>query len=496
MSGTASGATRAGARVTRRGFLTASAGAAAALALPDTAARGQGQAESPPNFIIIFTDDQGYNDVGCFGSRLIQTPRLDRMAAEGMKFTDFYVAAAVCTPSRAALMTGCYPPRVGMGTIPAEDGRKDAFHDVLFPWMTYGLHPDEVTMAELLKDLGYATACVGKWHLGHLPPFLPTRQGFDSYFGIPYSNDMDPTVLLRDEAVVEDAADQASLTERYTQEALGFIRENAARPFFLYLAHTMPHVPLHVSERFRGTSAGGLYGDVIECIDWSVGQILDALAEHGVDERTLVVFTSDNGPWLVRGELAGNASPLRAGKGTTYEGGMRVPCIMRWPGHIPAGTVCRELATAMDLLPTFARLAGGAPPQDRIIDGKDIRPLLTGEPGAVSPHDAFYYYENNTLNAVRRGPWKLKFETTLRDEDKYRWPGRDDVKFRPALYNLDTDPGEQKSVYKDHRDVVEELEALADRAREDIGDARTETVGKNVRRIGRAEGVASWVEQK
>ena len=496
MNGESSKTARRVAGLTRREFLTSTAGLAVALAAAGPAARGQAPAARLPNFVIIITDDQGYNDVGCFGAPRIKTPRLDRMAAEGMKFTDFYVAAGVCTPSRAALMTGCYPQRVGMGRVPAEDGRKDVFHDVLFPWMPFGLHPDEVTIADLLKKLGYATACVGKWHLGHLPPFLPTRQGFDSYFGIPYSNDMEPVVLLRDEEVVENPVDQATLTERYTEEAVRFIGENAAGPFFLYLAHTMPHIPLHVSQRFRGKSAGGLYGDVVECIDWSVGQVLEALAEQGIDDRTLVVFTSDNGPWLVQGENGGSATPLRAGKGTTYEGGMRVPCIMRWPGRIPAGAVCGELATTMDLLPTFAKLAGGEAPQDRIIDGKDIRALILGEPGAKSAYEALYYYQGPTLNAVRSGPWKLKLETTLRDEDKYRWPGRTDVKFRKALYNLHTDPGEQKSVYKDHRNVVEQLNALADQAREDLGDARTGAVGKNVRPIGRAKGRASWLESE
>ena len=467
--------------ITRRDFLAASLGAAG-LAISGAASEGK---QRPPNFIIIFTDDQGYNDVGCFGAPLIRTPNLDRMACEGMKFTDFYVASGVCTPSRAALMTGCYPQRVSMGGIPTEKNEAKLKH-VIFPKSTCGLHPGEITIAQVLKDQGYATACVGKWHLGHLPPFLPTRRGFDSYYGIPYSNDMKPCPLMRDEEVIEEPVIQETITERYTEEAVRFIAANRDRPFFLYLAHNMPHIPLHVSERFEGKSDGGLYGDVIECIDWGVGQILDALDESGAADNTVIVFTSDNGPWHLHGENGGSATPFRAGKGTTYEGGMRVPCIMRWPAAIPAGAVCSELATTMDLLPTFAKLAGGAPPADRIIDGKDISALMTAQPGAETPHEVFCYYYMNKLNAVRSGTWKLKFETTLHDEDIYRYAARHEPKFRPALYNLLTDPGEQKTLYRDHPEIVERLEALAQQAREDLGDSGTAAVGKNIRPIGKA----------
>jgi arylsulfatase A-like enzyme len=426
------------------GFLAACLRAAAAS--PEDA--------RPPNFVVIFCDDLGYQDLGCYGAPQIRTPCLDRMAAEGMRFTDFYVAANVCSPSRLALMTGCYPARAG--GLP-----------VLFPNSKIGIHADEVTIAELLKTRGYATAIVGKWHLGHLPPFLPTRHGFDSYFGIPYSNDMPTTskdgkrgsVLLRNEEVIEHPVDQTTLTERYTEESLRFIEANRDKPFFLYLPHTMPHVPLAVSARFRDKSKGGLYGDVVESLDWSAGQILDRIRTLGLAERTCVVFTSDNGPWLVKKEHGGSALPLRAGKGTVYEGGMREPCIMWWPSRIPAGAVCRELASTIDLLPTFAALAGAAAPNDRIIDGKDIRPLMEGRPGAKTPHDAFFY----AGKAVRSGNWKLIAG------------GRDG----PELYDLAKDISEKENVADRHPDVVQRLSRLLEEHRKDIA--------ANARRPGRVD---------
>ena len=468
--------------LTRRRFLHAlGAGAAgAALAGCTSAARsaapsaaGAAAAGRPPNVVILFTDDQGYEDVGCFGSPLIRTPNLDRMAAEGMRFTDFYVAASVCSPSRAALMTGCYPQRINMNVFTRlVKGQMQGGGVVQFTTTPTGLHPDEITLADLLKARGYATACVGKWHLGHLPQFLPMRQGFDSYYGIPYSNDMriardgqSGPPLMRNDQVIEHPADQATLTRRYTEEAVRFIRASKDRPFFLYLPHTMPHLPIHASEAFRGKSRRGLYGDVIEEIDWSVGQVLAALKACGVDEHTLVIFTSDNGPWMQFGPQGGSAAPLRDGKGTIYEGGMREPCIMRWPGTIPAGAVCREVASTIDLLPTIARLAGAEPPGDRVIDGKDIRPLLFGEAGARSPHEAFYFYPKQETEpmAVRCGQWKFhkagqRYRTW---QENGKWIHRK-VPCPAELYDLKADVGETKNLADQHPDLVAKLTKMMD----------------------------------
>jgi len=437
---------RTGPALRRRDFLRLVGGAAAATAMPAAVLRAAGP--RPPNFVFLLADDLGYADLGCYGSDKIATPHLDRMAAEGIRFNDFYTGEPVCTPTRAALMTGCYPKRVGL------------HQHVLFPTSKTGLNPSEITVARLLKDQGYATMCIGKWHLGHHPEFLPTRHGFDAYYGIPYSNDMPtPTpdggkgvVLLRDEKVIEHPTDQATLTERYTAEAVKFITANRDRPFFLYLPHTFPHEPLYVSERFKGKSKGGLFGDVVECIDWSCGEILAAIKQAGIDEQTLVIFTSDNGP-------AGHpAPPLRGGKGSTWEGGMRVPFIARWPGKVPAGAACAEQASVMDILPTFARLAGARLPTDRVIDGKDIGPLVSGRPGARSPHEAFFYYSAyGDLSAVRSGHWKLHIKTPAsRASAKEKEPPA-----VPGLYDLSADVGEQTNVAAEHPDVVEQLTKMA-----------------------------------
>ena len=418
--------------------------------------------ERPPNVVVILTDDLGYGDLGVYGHPTIRTPNLDRMAAEGMKFTQFYAAASVCTPSRAALLTGRLPVRSGM----TSDRRR-----VLFPDSSSGLPPDEITLAEALKARGYATAAVGKWHLGHLPEFLPTRHGFDSYFGIPYSNDMDlspgrehraanlePKVeyfnvpLLRNDEVVERPADQTTLTRRYTEEAVRFIREQRARPFFLYLAHTFPHVPLFASHDFLGQSPRGRYGDTVEEIDWSVGRVLETLKDLGLAERTLVFFTSDNGPWLAFDTHGGSAGLLRGGKGMTWEGGMRVPGIAWWPGTVPAGRVNREIASTMDLLPTALALAGASPPANRVLDGRSMLALLR-DPGAGPLHDTFFYYRDEQLFAVRKGPWKAHFIT------QWAYPDNDRVEHAvPQLYHLDNDPSERHDLAAGHPEVIRDIQ--------------------------------------
>jgi arylsulfatase A len=440
--------------------------------------------QGKPNIVLILTDDQGYGDLGCYGSTRIKTPRIDRMAAEGIRFTDFYAPASVCTPSRAAMLTGCYPQRVGMGEIPPLPNGKPWMTRVLFRNAPFGLNPSETTVAEVLKSAGYATSCIGKWHLGDQKPFLPTDHGFDEHFGILYTNDMPPVHFVRGTEKVEEIKDQSIITNRYTEEALRFMREHKDGPFFLFLSHTMPHVPLAASEKFKGKSAGGLYGDTVEEIDDSTGRVLDALKELNIDDRTLVIYTSDNGPWLAKGEHGGSAGPLRGGKGGTYEGGFRVPCIMRFPGTIPPGSVCREMSTQMDFLPTFARFAGAA--ASNAIDGKDVSDLVTNKPGAKTPHESFFYYSGNRLHAVRSGQWKLKVPTTFGEEFAgYLKIENSETEVPRALYDLANDPAEQKSVIADHPEVAKRLQAMIESAREDLGDSRRDLVGKNVRPIGR-----------
>jgi len=418
----------------------------------------QAQAEKP-NIVVIFCDDLGYGDLGCYGHPSIRTPNLDRMAAEGMRFTDFYSAAPVCTPSRAALLTGRYAARSGM----ASEKRR-----VLFPDSTGGLPSSEITIAEALKAKGYATAAVGKWHLGHRPPYLPTNNGFDSFFGLPYSNDMDGlpgskwqdpqwkdwnVPLMRNEEIVERPAVQTTLTRRYTEEAVKIIKANREKPFFLYLAHTMPHTPLFASEEAAGKSARGRYGDVVEELDGSVGQVLAAIRAEGLEKKTLVVFTSDNGPWLIRNLEGGSAGLLNEGKGSTWDGGMREPGIFWWPGRIPAGKVTSELACTMDLFVTSLKLAGAEVPADRPIDGVDLSPVLFGTgPGL---RQSFVYYRDTTAWAIRKGPWKMHV-TTRASYGKDAAVNHDP----PLLFNLAQDPSEKFNVSAKHPGLVSEMRKL------------------------------------
>ncbi len=415
-----------------------------------------------PNFVILYADDLGYGDLGCYGHPTIRTPELDRMAREGLRFTQFYSAAEVCTPSRAALLTGRYPVRSGM----CSDNRR-----VLFPDSTGGLPAEEVTLAEALKAKGYRTACVGKWHLGHLPQCLPMRQGFDVYFGLPYSNDMGskergypPVPLLRGEQVVEQPAVQETLTPRYTEEAVKFIKENREGPFFLYLPYTYPHVPLHASEAFRGKSARGLYGDVVEELDQSVGAILQAIRDLRLAEKTLVFFSSDNGPWLTQNERGGSAGLLRGGKGSTWEGGMREPGIAWWPSRIPAGAVTRELGSTLDLFTTCLALAGAEPPRDRLLDGVDLSPVLFGT--GKSPREVFFYYRGTCLMAARKGPWKAHFITQPGYGGK--GPEKHDP---PLLFHLEHDPSERFDVSKEHPEVIQAILGEVERHRQALQPA-------------------------
>ncbi len=435
-----------------------------------------------PHFVIIFCDDLGYGDLGCYGHPTIRTPNLDRMAAEGQKWTDFYVGASVCTPSRAALLTGRLPIRSGM----CSDRRR-----VLFPESAGGLPENEVTIAEALKPQGYTSACIGKWHLGHLPQYLPTSNGFDYYYGIPYSNDMDrvggegrqaffdPKVeywnvpLMRNEEIIERPADQNTVTKRYAEEAVRFIERSKDRPFFLYLAHTMVHVPLFVSDKFRDTSARGLFGDAVEEIDWSVGRILDTLRREKLTENTLVVFTSDNGPWLIFDQHGGSAGLLREGKGCTFEGGMREPCLTWWPGTIKPAVI-NEIGATMDLYTTILKLAGAEAPSDRIVDGLDLRPVLFGK--GPSPRDTMFYYRGTQLYAVRKGPYKAHFITqSAYGNDK---PVKHET---PLLYHLGHDPSEKHDVAKSHPEVIADILREVERHRSTLvpgKDQLAERIGK------------------
>ncbi len=422
--------------LTRRGFISSTVTAAFTNAAISATRR-------KPNVVLIFCDDLGYGDLGCYGSQ-IPTPNLDRLASEGSRFTQFYSANPVCSPSRASLLTGRYPTRVG---VP----------HVLFPYSTTGLNAGEVTIAQMLKAQDYATACIGKWHLGHRPEHLPMRWGFDSYFGIPYSNDMAPRLLMRNEAIVEQTATLETLTRRYTDEAIKFIGENKSKPFFLYMPHTYPHIPLGASAKFRGTTPQGLYGDVVAELDASVGEVLSELKRHGLENDTLVLFTSDNGPWY-----QGSAGQLRGRKGSTYEGGVREPFLARLPGRIPKGLICDGVASTLDLLPSIAALCGATLPE-RPLDGIDIWPMLEGKKPEIE-REALLYFDGWDVQCVRRGQWKLHF---ARHNGALYQPapagGRVNLRIKSELYDLRHDPQESYDVAPDHPDVVRDLEGRLER---------------------------------
>jgi len=453
----------------------------------------------PPNIVLIFIDDQGYADLGSYGAVGFDTPNIDRLAEQGLRFTDFHVSHAVCSASRASLLTGCYAERVSIA-------------GALNAWAQNGLHPEEETIAEVLKRRGYATGIVGKWHLGHLPEFLPLRQGFDEYFGLPYSNDMWPVgydgkpasqgwresypqlPLIQGDSVVgviRTLDDQATLTTRYTEKAVEFIQRHRDRPFFLYLAHSMVHVPLGVSEKFRGKSKQGLYGDAMMEVDWSVGQVMKVLKENGLEENTLVIYTSDNGPWLNMGNHGGSAVPLREGKGTAFEGGVRVPCIMRWPGRIGEHRVTSQIASTIDVLPTICAITGAELPR-RKIDGVSLLPLLQGDT-AIVPRNEFYYYYDAELRGVRQGQWKLYFPHRSQTYEGFE-PGRDGfpgpigmIDVGLELYNLSSDVGERNDVAAQHPEIVDRLTRLGELARRELGDRLTGEKGAGVRAPGRKQ---------
>jgi len=422
---------------------------------------------APPNVILIYVDDMGYGDPGCYGSKVNDTPHIDRLAREGMKFTDYYSASPVCTPSRAALLTGCYPGRVGFDVF----GEKKSMW-VLFPGGAEGLHPDERTLPELLKEKGYATCHVGKWHLGDQPGHLPTRHGFDSYYGIPYSNDMcitrkrrryPPMPLMRDESVIQQQPTQAALIERYTEEAVSFLRAHQGKPFFLYLAHLHVHLPHYVMEPFTSASRNGRYGAALAAVDWSTGVLMAELERLGLADNTIVIFTSDNGS-RARDEGGSNA-PLRGHKGQTWEGGMRVPCIVRWPAIIRPGSVSREIATAMDFYPTIAALAGHEISSLPKHDGRNLLPVWRGDAGATSGYDHFFYFLRGELQAVRDARWKLRLEI------------QDGKPVTTHLYDLGNDPGENTDLSAAHPDVVKRLSDAMDGMRQRLGDSRLGITG-------------------
>lgn len=480
-------------------------GAASVATISVAAQRTAPLKPSTPNIILILMDDMGYGDIGRTGANQYSTPNLDRLAGEGMQFTWYYCPQAVSSASRAGLMTGCYPNRIGIT-------------GALGPSAKHGINSGETTIAEILKTKGYHTGIIGKWHLGHHKQFLPLQHGFDYYYGLPYSNDMWPVdfdgvpIHLKDTtsrlmrypvlpliegndkiAEILTLADQDKLTTTYTEKAVRFIREHKDQPFFLYMPHSMVHVPLGVSEKFRGKSKQGMFGDVMMEVDWSIGEIMKALAETGIDKNTLVIFTSDNGPWLNFGNHAGTTGGLREGKGTSWEGGQRVPCLMKWPGVIPPGEICNKLVCAMDILPTIAEITGASLP-DRKIDGVSILSLLKGDKSVTPRHEFYYYYQQNSLEAVQYDHWKLVFPHRSRSyrgvkPGNDRWPGdyATEIVGTIQLYDLRRDPGEWYDVAELYPQKVKELEALAEKARRDLGDDLTKIPGANRRTAGSIE---------
>lgn len=447
---------------------------------------------SKPNIVLIYMDDMGFGDLSLTGAAGYSTPNLDKMARNGIFFSHYYSPQAVCTASRAGLLTGCYPNRIGLS-------------GALGPNSKIGISEEEETIAEVLKKKGYATAIYGKWHLGDKPEFLPTNHGFDEFYGIPYSNDMwpfHPTVKFRDlplfenETIVNPAVkpeDQAKFTTDFTMHTIDFIKRNKDKPFFIYLPHPMTHVPLFVSDKFKGKSAQGLFGDVMMEVDWGVGEIIKTLEENGLIENTLLIFTSDNGPWLNYGDHAGNTAGFREGKGTSYEGGQRVPCLMMWKGVIPEGTICNSLAAGIDILPTLAEIANAPLPKNKI-DGVSLAPILRGNLNSTPRETFYYYYRKNSLEAVRHGTWKLVFPHTGRTYEGFQ-PGKDGMPgplnqnypFDGGLYDLRRDPGERYDVSESYPEIVEELKKLADEMRQDLGDDLTNNPGKNRRGPGRSK---------
>ncbi len=483
-----------------RSFLTL--GTAATAVLSSCSQKDFVTRTSLPNIVLIYIDDMGYGDIGRTGANQYETPNIDRLAAEGMQFTWFYCPQAVSSASRAGLLTGCYPNRIGIS-------------GALMPWAVVGINPDETTIAEMLKTKGYYNGIIGKWHLGHHKEFLPLQHGFDEYFGLPYSNDMWPVdfdgvpIRLKDttsnkmkypplplieandkvgEILTLD--DQNKLTTLYTERAVKFIEQNRNRHFFLYLAHSMVHVPLGVSEKFRGKSKQGMFGDVMMEVDWSIGEIIKTLEKYKIDKNTLIIFTSDNGAWLNFGNHAGTTGGLREGKGTSWEGGQRVPCIMKWPGKIPAGTVCNKLSSAIDILPTLSAITG-APLPEKKIDGVNILPLMLGEKEIVPRREFLYYYQRNSLEAVQIDYWKLVLPHSGRTYRGFKpgndgWPGPTGTEKieSPQLYDLRRDPGEWYDVSQWYPDKVKELMELANRARADLGDDLTNNPGSGRRKPG------------